>query len=50
MAGANLTPVILSMIEQMIETRAWRKVRGLTENSQCRLCKEQRKTVQHNLV
>ena len=32
------------MIEQMIETRAWKKVKGLTEKSQCRLCKEQRET------
>ena len=31
----NLTPrgtsAIISVIEQMIETRAWKKVRGLTE-------------------
>ena len=44
----NLTPrktsTILSLIEQMTETRAWKKGRGLTENSQWRLCKEQRET------
>ena len=34
----------------MVEIRAWREVRGLTENSQCRLCKEQRETVQHLLA
>ena len=38
-----------SMIEQMIETRAWRNVRGLTENSHHRLFKEQ-ETVQHFLA
>ena len=41
------TSAIISMIEQMIETRAWKEVRGLTDNSQCRLPKEQRETVQH---
>ena len=50
----NLTPrktsAIMPVIEQMIETRAWKKVRGLTENWQCRLCKEQRETVQHLLA
>ena len=34
------TSTIKSMIEQMIEIRAWKRVRGLTENSQRRLCKE----------
>ena len=50
----NLTPrktsAIMSVIEQMVETRAWKKVRGLIENSQCRLCKEQREAVQHLLA
>ena len=49
----NFTPrrtsTIKSMIEQMIETRAWRNVRGLTENSHHRLFKEQ-ETVQHFLA
>ena len=40
----------MSMIEQMVETRAWKKVRGLTENSLCRLCKEQPETMQHLLA
>ena len=35
------TSVIMSLLEQLVETRAWKEVRGLTENSQCRLCKEQ---------
>ena len=42
----NLTPrktsAIMSMLEQMVETRAWKEIRGFTENSQSRLCKEQR--------
>ena len=40
----------MSMIEQMVEIRAWEEVKGLTKNSQCRLCKKQRETVQHLLT
>ena len=40
----------MSMIEQMVETRASKEVRGLTKNSRCRLCKEQKETVQHLLA
>ena len=40
---------IMSMMEQMIETIVWKKVGGLTANSQCRLCKE-RETVEHLLT
>ena len=34
----------------MVETRACKEVKELTENSQCRLCKEQRETAQHLLA
>ena len=38
----NLTPrktsTIMSMIEQTLETRAWKEARRLTENCQSRLC------------
>ena len=30
--------------EQIIETRAWKKIRGLVECDKCRLCGEQRET------
>ena len=33
----------------MIETRAWKKIRGLIAEDMCRLCGEQGKTVQHLL-
>ena len=33
------------MLEQMIETKVWKEVWGLAENSQYRLLKEQRETV-----
>ena len=50
----NLTPRKTSanmlVLEHMVETRAWKEVRGLTENSQCRLCEAQRETVQHLLA
>ena len=54
MLEQNLTPrktsAIMSMIEQMVETRAWKEVRWLSENSLCILCKEQRETVPHLLA
>ena len=34
----------------MVETRTWKKVRGLTENNQCRVCKEQQERVEHILA
>ena len=40
----------MSTREQMVETRAWKEVRSLTENIHCRLCKEQQETVQHFLA
>ena len=44
------TSAIMSMLEQMIETRAWKAARGLTEWCKCRLCGEQKETVQHILA
>ena len=32
--------LIMSMMEQIHESRAWKEVRELTENKWCRLCKE----------
>ena len=40
----------MSMLEQMIETRALKAARGLTECCKCRLCNEQKETVQHLLA
>ena len=40
----NITPPktasIMSVLEQMVETRAWKVTRGLTEDGKCRLCRE----------
>ena len=44
------TAPVMSMREQVAKTRALKKDRGPTENKQCRLCKEQRETVQHLLA
>ena len=35
------------MLEQMVETRAWKVTRGLTEDGKCRLCREQKEMVEH---
>ena len=38
---------IFALQDQMIETRAWKKRRGLVECDKCRLCGEHRETVHH---
>ena len=44
------TASIIQMLEQMNETRAWKKIRGLqVDNDLCRLCRGERETVQHIL-
>ena len=50
----NITPPktasIMLMLEQMVETRAWKVTRGLTEDGKCRLCREQKEMVEHLLA
>ena len=41
------TSSIFALQEQMIETRAWKKIRGLVECDKCRFCGEHRETVHH---
>ena len=43
------TSSIFTLQEQMVETRAWKKIKGLVECDKCRLCGEHRKTVHHLL-
>ena len=38
------------MLEQIIETRAWKAARGHNECCKCRLCGQQKETVQHLLA
>ena len=37
----------MTMLEQMVETRSWKRARGLAEDGRCRVCKEQNETVEH---
>ena len=37
----------MNMLEQMVETRSWKAVRGLVEDGRCRVCNEQSETVEH---
>ena len=41
------TGAIISMLEQMVETRAWKKARGLVENGNCRLCNKYLESCEH---
>ena len=43
------TASIMTVIEQMVETRGWKVARGLIENGRCRLCAchEFNETVEH---
>ena len=41
------TSAIMNMLEQMVETRSWKAVRGLVEDGRCRVCNEQSETVKH---
>ena len=41
------TASIMTVIEQMVETRGWKVARGLIEDSRCRLCCEFSETVEH---
>jgi hypothetical protein len=47
----NMSPTktasIMAMLEQMVETRAWKVARGLTENNKCRVCHVYNETVEH---
>ena len=44
------TASIFAMQEQMVETKVWKKLRGLVDQDKCRLCGEFRETVQHLLA
>ena len=43
------TASLFALQEQMVESRAWKKIRGLIEDDKCRLCGEHRETIQHLL-
>ena len=41
------TASIMSMLEQMVETKCWKVARGLNKDKRCRVCKERDETVEH---
>ena len=47
--GPRKTSSVFALQEQMVETRAWTKIRGLVECDKWRLCGEHRETVHHLL-
>ena len=38
------------MLEQMVETKAWKIMQGFTECDKCRMCGEQKETTEHLLA
>ena len=50
----NLTPrktaSVMTMLEQMVETKSWKASRRFAKCSKCRLCGQQRETVEHLLA
>ena len=41
------TAAIMTMLEQMVETRSWKEARGLTDDGSCRICTQHSETVEH---
>ena len=41
------TAAIMTMLEQMVETRSWKEARGLTDDGSCRICIQHSETVEH---
>ena len=44
------TAAIMTMLEQMVETRSWKQTRGLMEDGRCRVCFQHSETVEHPVV
>ena len=44
------TASVMTMLEQMFETKSWKASRGLAKCSKCRLCGQQRETIEHLLA
>ena len=40
----------MTMLEQMVKTKSWKASRRLAKCSKCRLCSQQRETIEHLLV
>ena len=53
--GCNVTQTpgklgLLNLQEQMVEKIRWKKIRGIGDQEQCRLCSKFKETVQHLLA
>ena len=38
---------IMTMLEQIVETRSWKAARGLVQDGHCRVCHERNETIDH---
>ena len=45
--NSGKTTAVMKMVEQMMETRTWKKVRELIDDSSCRVCNQYLETVEH---
>ena len=41
------TSSIMTMLEQMVETRSWKAARGLVQGGRCRVCHKRNETIEH---
>ena len=41
------TVAIMTMLEQMVETKSWKEARELTDDGSCRICTQHSETVEH---
>ena len=41
------TSSIMTMLEQMVETRSWKAARGLVQDGRCRVCHERDEAIEH---
>ena len=41
------TAAIMTMLEQMVETRSWKEARGVTDYGSCKICTQHSETVEH---
>ena len=44
------TAAIMTILEQMVETRSWKEDTGLTDNGSSRICTQHSETVEHLLA
>ena len=45
--NSGKTAAIMTMLEQIVETRSWKEPRGLIDDGRCRICIQHSETVEH---